>query len=427
MIDSQLLREQLNNKIDELWTEQVEFLKTITRFPSLSGKEHRLQLFLADYLSTKLNLQVDRFYPDMERIEKHPGFSPVKWSYEYSDIVIGTKKGANPSEGKTLIFQGHADVVSAEPTIEWETSPWEPVEKDGRLYGRGTADMKGGLSAMIFAYRALIECGYVPNNDFMLQIVPDEERSGNGALAALEAGYTADAALIPEPFGLQPSTGQVGSLWFEISLRTIKKDQINQTQTNVIEKIHMITSALLAFERHLNQTRSHLTFSDQDKPIDLNIGKVTAGDFASNEPIRAKIEGRVALLPGESVAERKQELIEWIMQETKKDAWFIENPPDIEFYGFHAEGTLSNESSELFKELDATHELVTNTQPSRRTLPSTTDARFFQLYYDIDATCYGPVGGHFHEVNEWVDLKSVRDVTKVYANFLANWCGVGEK
>lgn len=427
MVDSRSLHEQLNHKVEELWQEELEFLKTMIRFPSLSGKEHRLQLFLADYLTTKLKLQVDRFTPAIQQIEKHPGYSPPKWTYEYSDIVIGTHKGINPSEGKTLIFQGHADVVSAEPATEWDSSPWEPFEKDGRLYGRGSADMKGGIAAMVFAYRAVIECGYMPKNDFMIQVVPDEERTGNGALAALEAGYTADAALIPEPFGLQASVGQVGALWFEISLRTIKKDEYKQTQTNVIEKLHTITSSLMAFERYLNQTRSHLAFSDQDNPIDLNIGKVTAGDFASNEPVHATIEGRVALLPGEQISERKQELLDWIKQETKNDIWFKENPPTIDFYGFHAEGTLSDDTSPLFQELDAAHERVTKTKPTRRTLPSTTDARHFQLYYDIDTICYGPVGGQFHEVNEWVDLNSIKDVTKVYATFLANWCGVEKK
>ncbi|WP_353626280.1 M20/M25/M40 family metallo-hydrolase [Bacillus sp. JCM 19041] len=80
----------------------------------------------------------------------------------------------------------------------------------------------------------------------------------------------------------------------------------------------------------------------------------------------------------------------------------------------------------MFQELDRAHTYVTHEQPERRTLPSTTDARFFHLYYDIDAICYGPEGGHFHEVNEWVDLESVRKVTKVYAIMLANWCGLSK-
>ncbi|WP_078393921.1 ArgE/DapE family deacylase [Shouchella patagoniensis] len=420
------IEQLITKKIDEQWQDQLDFLKTIVRFPTISGRERVMQLYLADYFSQNLKMKVDRFIPDIDMIASHPGFSPPEWSYEQSDIVIGSQKGIEPEAGRSLIFQAHADVVSAEPISEWVSDPWEPHEQDGRLYGRGVADMKAGLAAMVFAYKAIREAGYIPKADFMLQIVPDEERTGNGALATLEAGYRAEGALIPEPFGLKAAVAQVGALWFRVNIKTIQKDAWNQKQTNVIEKCNTVISALMSFEDELNKTVTHLAFSEQKKPINLNIGTIKAGDFASNEPIKATIEGRISMLPGEKIDDRKKELEEWLIKKTKHDKWFKTNPPHVEFFGFHAEGSCSDDSTPLFQELDKAHTYVTHELPKRRTLPSTTDARFFHLYYDIDAICYGPEGGQFHEVNEWVDLESVRKVTKVYAIMLANWCGLSK-
>ncbi|SDI64450.1 hypothetical protein SAMN04488123_10440 [Natribacillus halophilus] len=76
------------NKIDDLWREEVDFLQEISRFPSVSGKEKALQAFLADYFTSELGMDVDRFTPDIKEISYHPGFSPPEWGYDESDVVI---------------------------------------------------------------------------------------------------------------------------------------------------------------------------------------------------------------------------------------------------------------------------------------------------------------------------------------------------
>ncbi|QQK77525.1 ArgE/DapE family deacylase [Salicibibacter cibarius] len=414
----------ISQKIDELWTEEIVFLQEISRFPSVSGKEKALQAYIADYLISELNMDVDRFTPDIKEIANHPGFSPPEWGYEESDVVIAKQAGPTTPIGKSLIFQGHVDVVSPEPTSLWSSDPWVPIFRDGKMYGRGVADMKAGITAMIFAYKAIISAGYKPGADFMIQSVVDEERTGNGALATLNKGYTADGALIPEPFGLKAAKAQVGSLWFRINIDTALKDKnINQV-VNAVERSQLIISALQEYEKLMNERPKHDAFKDMPHPVDINIGRFHAGDFPSNVPVKAVMEGRVGLYPGQSINAVKKELREWVLEAADEDPWLSKQPPEITFFGFHAEGVEMDDQSPFFKTLDDAHETVLQQPAERNVLSSTTDARFFNLYYDTPATCYGPEGGNFHEIDEWVDLDSVKQVTKVYAEFLSQWCGL---
>ncbi|CAM3886963.1 ArgE/DapE family deacylase [Alkalicoccus chagannorensis] len=414
---------QLHDMVDADWEEQVEFLKEITRFPSLSGQEADVHRHIASFLEKELHLQVDTFGLDIDKIKNLPGYSPVEWTYENSSIVVGKHEGSE-GEANSLIFQGHTDVVSPEPSHLWKQDPYDPWEENGRLYGRGAADMKAGLTAFLFAYRALYKAGWQPKSNLMMQFVPDEERTGNGALAALHEGYTAKAALIPEPFGMFPANAQVGSLWFRVKWDTIKRTEDGHVQTNAIEKSQVIISRLHAFVDRLNKNVTHPAFAEMREPIELNIGKIQSGDFESNEPVTAKMEGRIGVLPGETVKERQQQMQQLLAEELQDDEWFRLQPPEIEFYGFHAEATVSDDEAPIFQALDTAHETVVGEAAQRRSLPSTTDARFFQLYYDIDTVCYGPTGGCFHEIDEWVDLESLKQVTKVYTNMIISWCGI---
>ena len=121
--------------------------------------------------------------------------------------------------GRSLLLQGHVDVVPAGPLNMWTSPPFAPAIRDGRMYGRGANDMKSGVCAMVFALDALRECGYLPGSDVYVQTVTEEESTGNGALSTLARGYRADACLIPEPTGPRILRGTVGVMWFRLSIR----------------------------------------------------------------------------------------------------------------------------------------------------------------------------------------------------------------
>ncbi|MCC3377642.1 M20/M25/M40 family metallo-hydrolase, partial [Cohnella sp. REN36] len=100
--------------------------------------------------------------------------------------------------------------------------------------------------------------------------------------------------------------------------------------------------------------------------------------------------------------------------------------PEITFYGFHAEGVSLKRDLELFTCLQQAHKVTMGSELEYHSVTATTDIRFYNLYYGIPATCYGPSGGNMHGADEWVDLPSVKNVTKTYAAFILDWCNVRE-
>ena len=130
-----------------------------------------------------------------------PGFSPVMdTDYTQAVQVVATVRSPQQA-GKSLILQGHVDVVPEGPAEMWTFPPFDPVIRDGWMNGRGCHDMKQGVAAMVFAMDALRTAGLAPASDVYVQTVTEEECTGNGALSTLARGYRADAALVPEPTG----------------------------------------------------------------------------------------------------------------------------------------------------------------------------------------------------------------------------------
>lgn len=423
MQDTASIMKTIHQHIDNRWEEQLDFLKEIGRYPSTLGNEQPLQRYLSNYFDRVLHMDVDRFTPDVKKLSSHPGFSPPEWSYDGREVVAASA-GNSDGDGRSLLFQSHIDVVPPGPLSFWDTDPWEPVLKDGKLFGRGMQDMKSGTAAMIFAYRAVLDAGYRPNAPFMLQTVIEEESTGNGALAALERGYKADGVLIPEPFGMKATTAHSGSIWFRITITGNNAPAPGEEAVNAIEKSPLVFDALKSYETMINNRLRPSAYSDFTHPLDINIGRMNAGDWPSNVPNQAVIEGRAGLFPGQDPSDIKAELKQWVLEKTAEDPWFHVNPPEVYFFGYHAAGDEVSRNIPLMKTLDQAHRSVHQSPLAFQAVPVTTDTRFYNLYYDIPATCYGPVGANMHGCNEWVDIDSVKQVTKVYASFLAEWCGL---
>ena len=133
--------------------------------------------------------------------------------------MVGTYRPAT-NAGKSLILQGHCDVVPAGPLDMWETPPFSPVVKDGRMYGRGACDMKSGTIGALYALDAIKAAGLAGRpRGFTFRSVIEEESTGVGALSTLQRGYRADACFIPEPTGGKMVRSQVGVIWFRLKVR----------------------------------------------------------------------------------------------------------------------------------------------------------------------------------------------------------------
>jgi acetylornithine deacetylase len=411
--------------VDAGFPEQLAFTRALVSFPSVRGAEHTAQEFMARAMRER-GLAVDRWQVKVEEIRHLPGFSPVHVSYDNAWNVVGLHRAGSP-KGKSLILNGHIDVVPVGPLDMWSSPPFEPRLDGNWLYGRGGGDMKAGLAAALYALDALRRIGLKPAADVMLQSVVEEECTGNGALACLQRGYRADAALIPEPSGQTYMCAQVGVLWFQVQVRGEPVHVAYAgTGANAIEAAYELMRALHRVEERWNERRhDHPHFRDHPHPINLNVGRIEGGDWASSVPAWCNFDVRVAIFPGQSIAEAKAEIAAALRDAARANRFLANHPPEVVYNGFEAEGYVLSGGEAAQAMLARAHDAAFPGEALRAVASTgTTDARFFGLYAGIPALVYGPKAESIHGFDERVDLDSTRRVTQAIALFIANWCGV---
>jgi acetylornithine deacetylase len=425
------LKIRLCAAIDDAFDRQVEFLSALTAYPSTRGNEQAAQDFMVQELTAR-GYAVDRWHIDLAEIQDLPGFSPVVAPYEDAVNVVGTHR-SKTGQGKSLILNGHIDVVPTGPLDMWDSPPFEPRIDDGWLYGRGGGDMKAGLASNLFALDALAACGLAPAADVFYQSVVEEECTGNGALACLARGYTADAALIPEPFAERLVTAQLGVIWFQVHLKGLPTHVAYAgSGSNAIEAAFPLIHALHEMERRWNAAdKRPEEYGHIEHALNLNVGKIEGGDWTSSVPAWSVFDVRMAIFPGQSIEAAKREIERVILDAARDNAFLRSSLPDIVYHGFHAEGyALSRDSSAnaagAIAALDSAHRHATGEALEREAITATTDARFFGLYADTPALVYGPKAEAIHGFNERVELESMRRITKATALFIADWCGTEE-
>lgn len=420
----QALEREVLRQVETNREEQIEFLRGLVRRRSTLGNEAQAQQFIAAEIE-QMGLDVDLWQIDQASIARRRGYSPVEWSYDGRPNVAATWK-SRTGAGRSLIFNGHVDVVPATPEEHWTYDPWGGEVSDGCMYGRGAADMKAGVVAMIYAVRALRDAGVELAGDLTLETVIEEECTGNGALAALVRGYTADAAIIPEPFGHRALEAQVGVMWARITVRGRGAHaERASSSVNAISKACIVMEAIRDLEQQVNAEEPSVgQFEGIAHPLNYNIGILNGGDWASSVPEKCTLEVRISCYPGEDLKSVQERFESHILMAARDDPWLAENPPEVGFYAFQAEGCTVGRDEPLFAPLQEHHKGITGSELEFFSFTGTTDARFFNLYGGIPATCYGPTGGNLHAPDEWVDLKSVEEVTKVLALTAMDWCGV---
>ncbi len=425
----QKLKSDILDAVDRRFDDQVDFLAELTSYPSTRGNEQGAQEFMAGELSGR-GYEIDRWEIDVDDICHLPGFSPVIGNYEEAVNVVGTRRSAT-SNGRSLILNGHIDVVPEGPADMWKTPPFEPRVTDGWMYGRGAGDMKAGLASNLFALDALRACGVGPAGDVHLQSVVEEECTGNGALACLQRGYNAEAALIPEPFSEKLVMAQVGVIWFQVHLKGLPTHVAYAgSGANAVEAAIPLFDALHELQERWNDPSGrHPEFEHVHHPLNLNIGRIAGGDWTSSVPAWCVFDVRIGIFPGQDIAKAKSEIEETLKEAASSHEFLRKNLPQVVYHGFHAEGYAlaedkSNAAGQAVGALENAHIFVTGDALDRVSITATTDARFFGLYAGIPALVYGPHAEAIHGFNERVDLESMRRVTKATALFIADWCGV---
>ncbi|MBR0673098.1 ArgE/DapE family deacylase [Neoroseomonas soli] len=414
--------------VDAVFDRQVAFLQDLVRFPSRRGEEAPLQDWVAREFARR-GYAVDRFTLADVGLGGHEKSAPmVDVDAAGSVQVVAAHRPKNPT-GRSLILQGHIDVVPEGPEDMWTHPPYAGVVRDGWLYGRGANDMKAGVSCMVFAMDALREAGLEPAADVYLQTVTEEESTGNGALSTLLRGYRADAALIPEPTGHALTRTHTGTLWFRLRVRGVPVHVARaQEGTNAImSAIHLI-QALTEHTRQLNAAAaSDPWYAAIPSPIKFNPGIIRGGDWASSTPAWCEVDCRIGLLPSMEVKDAMAGVERAVKDAAKGDNFMANNPPEIVWHGFQADGFVLEPGSEAEAVLAATHQEVHGAPMEERRSTAVNDTRYYGRYYGIPALCYGPKGEGNHGFDERTSIEDLRRCTLTLAKFIANWCGVNPR
>jgi len=411
--------------VEDCEAELTALLATLVRFPSLLGDEAAAQDFM-EGLFQGMGLKTTRFSVRDAELAHLPGYSPSVGHWDRHDNVVGTHR-PRQVEGRSLILNGHIDVVPVGSEALWSTPPFQPLIQDGRMYGRGAGDMKAGIAAYITAFRVLQRLGLPPAAPVFLQSVVEEECTGNGALACLHRGFRAEAAIIPEPFAHTILHAQVGVLWLTVEVLGRPAHVMTaRSGINAIEAAFALFQGLKRLEDEWNEQR-HPAFADHPRPININLGRIQGGEWTSSVPTRCEVHIRVGFYPGMSVSEAKRAVEACIAQTAAEDPRLKGIHYAIGYAGLQAEPLLVDTGHPMIGVLGAAHERVFGSPAKLLASSATTDARFFDLYGNIPSTCYGPESADIHGIDESVSLESTLQVTKVLALFTARWCGVERK
>lgn len=416
----------LSTAIDAGWDRQIAWLQRLVRFPSLRGNEQECQIWLAEEFAQR-GWRVDRYSLAEINFARIAGAAPmVSVDPARSIQVVATIPAETRSRaGRSLILQGHVDVVPTGLDAMWSDPPFSGIVRNGWMSGRGAQDMKSGISALVFALDAIKAAGLALSAPVYLQTVTEEESTGNGALSTLVRGYTADACLIPEPSGNTITRAQTGAIWFRLKIRSkpIHVERM-QSATNAVFSAIALIEALQALTQTFNvAARTHPLFKDVIDPVKFNPGMIRGGDWPSSTPSWCDVDCRIGLLPGTDVEDVQRAIVETVAATARIDPLLADNPPEIEWTGFLADAAVLEPGSQAEAMLAEAHRSVFGSDVAERLSTAVNDTRYYALQGGMPALCYGPAGEGLHGVDERADLANLKRTTLVIAAFIASWCG----
>ncbi len=414
------MKEKIRKYIEENKTELIETIQEIVQIETVIGNEMAGQQYMKKKYE-ELGLEIHEFQPDYEKLKSHEAFVDSGIDYAGRKNLIGIHRGTE--NGKSLTLHGHIDVVSPEPTSNWTVDPWGGEIIDGKLYGRGSADMKASLIANWFALKTLIALDYPIKGDVQLHSVLEEESGGGGgALACMEEGFLTDGLISSEPHNLQMTISHAGIMYFRVKVvgRTAHAGLAHEG-INAISKMYKVYNALEELSNwRAENVRFKLYEEGSGQSVHLNLGVLEAGDWVSTVPGEATLEGRISFIPGEDRATIKQLIKDTIQQAVAGDEWLEEHPPEIEWFGWSTEPWYQDPEDPFVKEFLNTAGSVLERDVHTIGRAAGNDARFTQ-YYNRAGICFGPIQENMHGPDENVDLDSVVEVANVFANFIVDW------
>lgn len=430
-------KEKVFSWIDGHKDEVTGLLTALIRQPSVNPyfdeeraymKEGDAQRLLKNYLE-EMGMETEFTYPDAGELAEYEGKPGYYADHTFEDRpnLYAVKKGSG--DGKSIMLSGHIDVVQR--GSKWTKNPFGGEEKDGRIYGRGAVDMKGGITAMTVALKAITESGIELKGDVKIGTVVDEEAGGMGTLALMANGYRADGCLITEPTNLKIAPLCRGILWGKLIIEG-RAGHIELKQgdfrtggaVDAIEKASLYLEQFRRLNKEWSVTKEHKYLPI---PCQIHIAQIHAGEYPTTFANHAELTFDAQYLPSEKDenglgSKVKREIEQFVHAVAMTDPWLRENPPKIEWL-IDADCGETLDDQPFFKTVrDSSREV--NPESMVEGICCHTDMGWF-CNVGIPTLNIGPGDPRLaHQADEYVETEELVTCTKMIASILMDWCEV---
>jgi acetylornithine deacetylase len=436
------LRERIVVAAAERQNETIALLQDLVRVPSVNpfftgytepSREGEVQDILAARLE-RLGGRLDRWEPDGEALARYaggPGYYPGR-DFTGRPNLVAILPGSGG--GRSLMLLGHVDVVSAGEG--WTVEPFAAVRQDGAIYGRGTADMKGGTAAAISALELLRSLGVRLRGDVVVASVVDEEAGGMGTLALVDRGYRADGAIIPEPSDLNVAPLCRGILWGRLTIpgraSHIEMPQPHWRDGGAVDAIALGREFLDAIDR-LNARWANDPAKNHPLlplPCQVCVSMLAAGEYPTAYAGEMRITFDAQYLPAER-DERglggriKADLETFFTEVAQEHEWLQLHPPRIEWL-VDADCAETPADHPLPRLLHAAVQQA-GAVSRMEGMASHTDMGLL-VNAGIPTVNFGPGAPSVaHQPDEHITEGDLRRATTALALTIAEWCGIDDE
>lgn len=433
-----MIEERVCEEIARREGELVALLQTLIRLDTTThahDEDARQEAELQGYLAGRLSAagaDVELEEPAAAIVAGHP-MTPEGFTFAGRPQLVARFRGADPN-GRSLLLNGHVDVVDVEPRADWTHDPRAAVVEGGAVHGRGACDMKGGVACMVFAAEVLAELGLRLAGDLIVNTVTEEESTGVGGLASARM-LRADAAIVPEPSGLDVWIACRGSLLPRITVEgraghaglPLRRPE-DGGAVNAIEKAALMLEAMRRLREEWSLRPRHPYLS----PADCVPTQIQGGEWIVSYPARCRIDCHIEYLPDQadehgygSIVEREFE--EWIRRAADADPWLRDHPPRIEWLvGGVPPAEVSADEPIVQAALAATRAVG---RPGRLAgLDNWHDGATLTTEAGIPAICLGPGDISLaHGVDERVPIADLTACAQAIALSAMRFCGLARR
>ena len=424
------LKETVWNKRERLFAITRHLIQTPSENLPPHGGELACQNWLAGELQ-KLELDTDLYLlNEVAGLPEHPLFQPGR---DYRDRPNLAARRQGSGDGRSLLLSGHIDTVPRGSTQDWTRSPFSAEVENGRIYGRGANDMKGGVATKLFVMECVSELDLPLYGDLTFESVVDEEFGGsNGTLAGRLRGYNADAAVLSEPSSLRICPAQRGGRTAHLTFRAsggVLQD--GQFPAGIIPQLTHFLNCLPEFARQRKrECRAHPMYAQSADPVPVSVTKVFTAPWGFGEPIttpeKVHLELYWQLMPGETREAVECEFFTWLRNTVARAPDIYPAMPEVTFPIRWMPGSSLPSDAPVIHELAACVASVTGSQPAVAGIEGPCDLFIFQQGFAIPAVIWGASGGNTHAADEYVEIDSLVTAASALLLFVAEWCGVAQ-